>query len=476
MGKIKITIEDLFNIPSAEIFNPDAYKPLSSVEIDSRKVKRGTLFIAIKGEKFNGHDFILDALKKGAGAVVIDSKKFGNPPKGVLRTSLREKKFSFLEIPVISVGDTIKAYGDIARIWRNKLSAKIISITGSNGKTTVKEMVSTLLAEKFNVVKTEANNNNHIGVPLTILSANEKCEVLVLEQGTNHFGEISYSAKISLPDYSLITNIGEAHLEFLKNKEEIFKEKSALFNETEKHGGVVFLNMDDPLIRKNAKQFMNKVTYGFKSAVDIKGKILGYTEDGRTKIQISHKSKKIKTVLPVYGESNAKNFLAASAIALEFGMSAKEIISGAQKFQAVHGRLEVKNFKNAVVINDTYNASPASVRSAVELVKKIGTFKNKLIVLGDIFELGKKSKKIHTDLSEIFSSSKNLTVLTTGNMMKNLHKELRKKKVRSIHFYLREALSLYLQYEEIDNLVILVKGSRGMKMEEFVNILEKRFE
>ncbi len=478
MGKIKITIEDLFNIPSAEIFNPDAFKPLSLVEIDSRKVKKGSLFIAIKGDKFDGHDFILDALKKGAAAVVIDSRKL--------------KKFSFLEIPVISVDDTIKAYGEIAKIWRNKLSAKVISITGSNGKTTVKEMVSTLLAEKYKVVKTEANNNNHIGVPLTILNANDKCEALVLEQGTNHLGEIPYSAKISQPDYSLITNIGDAHLEYLKSKEGIFKEKSALYYETEKRNGIVFLNMDDPIIRKNAKKFARKVTYGFKGTVDVKGKILGYTDDGKTYIQIKSKllqklktkalsleeslGEAVDTVLPVYGESNAKNFLAASAIALKLGMNGKEIIRGAQKFQPLHGRLDVKKFKNAIVIDDTYNASPASVQSAIELVKKIKTFKSKLIVLGDIYELGKKSPKFHKDLSNLFSPDKKLTVLTTGLLMKNLHKELRKKKVRSIHFYLREALSLYLQYEEIDNSVILVKGSRGMKMEDFVNILEKRFE
>ncbi len=462
MGKVKITIEDLFNIPSAEIYNPDAYKSLSTVEIDSRKVKRGSLFVAIKGEKFDGHDFILDALKKGAAAVIIDSRKL--------------KKFISLEIPVIAVDDTTKAFGELARIWRNKLSAKVISITGSNGKTTVKEMTAALLAEKYNVIKTEANNNNHIGVPLTIFSADEKCEVLILEQGTNHFGEIPYSAKISLPDFSLITNIGDAHLEFLKSKEGIFKEKSALYDETIKHGGTVFLNMDDQIISKKAGQYRSKVTYGFNGKVDVKGKIVGYTEDGRTEILITYKDKRIKTVLPLYGESNAKNFLAASAIALKLGLTPKQIIIGVKNFKAVHGRLDVMKFKNAVLIDDTYNASPASVISAIELVKKIKTFKKKLFVLGDMYELGKNSPKIHKELAKLFSADKNLTVLTTGNMMKHMHSELRKNKVRSIHFYLREALALYLKYEEIENSVILVKGSRGMKMEEFENILETRFE
>ncbi|PKL84073.1 MAG: hypothetical protein CVV24_01500 [Ignavibacteriae bacterium HGW-Ignavibacteriae-3] len=462
MGKLKITIEDLFNISGSEIFNPVAYKSLSSIEIDSRKVKKGSLFVAIKGEKFDGHNFIKDAIKNGSAAVVIESKKL--------------KRFRFLEIPVITVDDTTKAFGQIAGIWRDKLTAKVISITGSNGKTTVKEMVSMLLREKYTVVKTEANNNNHIGVPLTILSSNAKSEVVVLEQGTNHFGEIPYSAKISRPDYSLITNIGDAHLEFLKSKEGIFKEKSALLNETEKRNGTVFLNMDDPVIRKNSGIYKNKITYGFKGRVDVKGKILGHTDDGRAEIQIIYKKKKIKTVLPVYGESNANNFLAACSIALKLGLTNKEIIVGAQKIKSVQGRLYLKKYKDAIVIDDTYNASPASIRSAVDLLKKIKTFKKKVVVLGDVFELGAKSARLHKDLSEIFSADKNMTVLTTGAMMKHLHKQLRLKKVRSIHFYLREALSLYLQYEEIENAVILVKGSRGMKMEEFVNILEKRFE
>ena len=462
MGKIKITIEDLFNIPGAVIFNPDAYNSVSRVEIDSRKIKKGCLFVAIKGEKFDGHNFVFEAVKKGAGAVLIDEKKW--------------KRFNSLNIPVITVKDTTKAYGEIARVWRNKLNAKVISISGSNGKTTVKDMTATLLAEKFKVVKTEANNNNHIGVPLTILSANEKCEALVLEHGTNHFGEIPYSSKISMPDYSLLTNIGDSHLEFLKNREGVYKEKSALFNETINRGGKVFINTDDPIIGKYGKRFKNKITFGFKGKADVKGKVLGFTDDGRTKIQIEYREKKFETTLPLYGDSNAKDFLAAASMALEAGLSSKEIISGAQKFVSPHGRLEVKKFKDAIVIYDTYNASPASVEAAVELVNKIKLFNNKLIVLGDIFELGKNAPKLHKELARLFTASKNLTVLTVGTIMKHLHQELRTKKIRSIHFHLREALSLYLQYEEIENSVILVKGSRGMNMEEFSNILETRFE
>jgi UDP-N-acetylmuramoyl-tripeptide--D-alanyl-D-alanine ligase len=469
MGKIKITIEDLFNIPGAVIYNPDSYKPLRHVEIDSRKIEKGSLFVAIKGEKYDGHDFILDALKKGAKAVVIDSRKL--------------KKFSFLEIPLITVDDTIRAYGELAKIWRNKLSAKVIAITGSNGKTSVKEMISTLLENKLKVVKTESNNNNHIGVPLTIFSADEKCDVLILEHGTNHFNEIEYTANISRPDFALITNIGDSHLEFLKNREGVYREKSSLLDITEMHGGKVLLNTDDPIIKKYSKNYWNKISYGFNGKVDIKGKILGYTRDGKSRVQLKSETLSFAFregfgdfTLPVYGTTNAYNFLAASAVAVSIGLSSKEIKQQAQKIISVHGRLNVKNYKQAVIIDDTYNSSPVSVKAAIDLVNRIKTFKRKIFVLGDMFELGKNAAKYHKDLAVHFSQNKNLFVLTSGNLMKSLNKSLRKKKIKSIHFHIREALALYLKYEEIENSVILVKGSRGMKMEEFVNILEKRFE
>ena len=461
MGKLKITLEDLFNVPTAVIYNPDGFKPVAKVEIDSRKIKKGCLFVAIKGEKFDGHKFVEDAIRLGASSVMINVNNL--------------KKFRSLDLPVVAVEDTTKAFGDLANIWRRKLNAKVIGITGSNGKTTTKEMIATLLAEKFSVVKTAANNNNHIGVPLTIFSADEKCEALILEQGTNHFGEIAYSAKISQPVFAVLTNIGESHLEFLKNKEGVYKEKAALLFEAIKHGGFVFVNMDDPIIRANAKNFKNKITYGFSGKVDVKGKIKGFTDDGKTKIEILYGKEKLETILPVHGEVNAKNFLVAAAIAIKAGLTKKQILAGAKKLQPVHGRLEVRKYEKAMVIDDTYNASPTSVQSAVDLVKKIKTFSKKIVVLGDIFELGNKSVKLHKELVNAFDADKNLVVLTVGNYMQHLVKELRKKNIRSIHFFLREALSLYLQYEEIEGSVILVKGSRGMKMEEFVNILEKRF-
>ncbi len=461
MSKIKITLEDLFNLTGSVIYNPDNFKPLSTVEIDSRKINRACIFVAIKGEKFDGHDFVYDAMRKGAEVVIINKNKI--------------KKFNSLNIPFVTVPDTVKAYGELANRWRNKLRAKIVAITGSNGKTTTKEMIGTLLEEKFNVVKSEANNNNHIGVPLTIFSAKDNCEVLVLEHGTNHIGEIPYSAKISQPDFALITNIGDSHLEFLDSREGIYKEKSALFDETQKRGGIIFINLDDPIIRKHKNNYKNVVTYGFNKKADVKGKILGYDELGRPRIMIQFDNKSFEVVIPIPGESNAKNFLASVAIALKLGLTENDIISASKNINAVNGRLQIKEFDNVIVVDDTYNASPTSVKAAFEFLKKVKKYKNKIMILGDMFELGKQSIKFHKELADIFNSAKNFTVITIGNLMKHLHKELKKKKVRTTHFETRDALKLYLQYEEIENSAILVKGSRGMKMEEFVYIMENRF-
>lgn len=212
-----------------------------------------------------------------------------------------------------------------------------------------------------------------------------------------------------------------------------------------------------------------------KGNIDVKGKVLQYLDDGRTFIRISNNDKTIETSLPVYGESNSKNYLAAVAVALKLGMTIKQIIAGTGKLKQIEGRLNVQKLKNNILIDDTYNSNTTSIQSAFELVNRIKKYHMKYVVLGDIFELGKYSTKIHEELAQIFRPDNNLIVLTIGKMMKILNKSLIKKKIKSIHFNSREELSLFLKYEEIEDSVILVKGSRGMKMEEFVNILETRF-
>lgn len=457
---MRLTINDIFEVETAEIFNPDEFKPVSKVTIDSRKVKKGSMFVAIKGNRFDGHDFVREAVKNGAGAVVVNRKKLN--------------EFEDLEIPVVAVKNTLKAYGNIALLWRRKLKGKVVSITGSNGKTTTKEILAVLLGERYKVTKTISNNNNQIGVPLTILSANEKTEVLVLEHGTNHFGEIEYTAKIAEPGFSTITNIGESHIKYLKNKSGVFKEKSALLEITDKLNGTVFINVDDPVLSKRKNKYGNIITYGFSNSPDVKGKITGYTKEGKPEVNVKGLGKSISVVLPLLGSSNAKNYLAAVAIALKLGVRKNEILSGTKKIKPVKSRLNLIVKKNYALIDDTYNSNPQSVKEALDVLKIISLYENKIVVLGDMLELGEKSVELHKKLKSHIIKTKPALVLTIGKFMKYLAGELSKSRTDVLHFRTRKSLKKYLGEFNVNNSVILVKGSRGMRMEEFVEqILER---
>lgn len=458
MKKIHLNIEDIFNIPTAVIYNPDMFKSIYHVSINSRNIKKNSLFIAIKGERFDGHDFINEVVKRGASAIVINEKKF--------------KKINDLEIPVITVKDTTLALGEIAKLWRAKLKTKIIGITGSAGKTTTKEILAALLSEKFKVNKTVANNNNHIGVPLTILSTNEKHQVLVAELGTNHFGEIPYSAVIASPDLALITNIGDSHLEYLKNRNGVFKEKSALFNETLKRTGKVFINNDDKILKEFGKTVKGKVTFALKEKADYKAIIKGYDKFAKPQIEIGNKKKSFAATLPLSGEKNVLNFTAAFAIASELGLTNSQIQKAVKKIKSYNKRLEIKNYKTFTLIDDTYNANPDSMKSALEILDKIESRKKKIAVLGDMFELGSEAKLKHIALASFINKTNVDEVYSIGKMMKLMNQKLNKKIKVQKHFADREMLKRFLKSLDINNSAILIKGSRGMKMEEFVSIIE----
>jgi len=460
MNKIILTIDDLFELPGAAIYRPEKYQPVDSVCIDSRLLTPNSLFVAVKGEKFEGHDFISEAINRKAAAVVINEKELG--------------RFNDLPVPVLTVKDTTTALGELARIWRCKLSAKIIGITGSAGKTTTKEMLAAILGEKFKINKTIGNNNNHIGVPLTIFSTNLDHEILVLELGTNHFGEIANTANISQPDYGLITNIGNSHLEYLKNKKGVLEEKIALFNTVAAKGGTVFINNDDNLLSKTMFNHPKRVTFGFDSAVDIKGEIKEINDEGKPVVAVKYKDKGFSIVLPIQGEHNARNFLAAAAVALKLGLDKKDIAAGIARFKPIEKRLNVKKIKKTLLIDDTYNANPESMRYAIDLMCGFNNYNRKIAVLGDMFELGDQSAKLHTELFKIVKRDKIDLVITIGSMMKNLDSEIKKAHMEGAHFDERAELIKFLKGFDFSNAVVLVKGSRGMKMEEFAKVIEDK--
>ncbi len=460
MKKVHLNIKDLFEVPDSEIYEPDKLKRIDYVSIDSGKIRSNTLFIALKGNRFDGHNFVKDAVRNGAVAVMINKKKINH--------------FDEIKVPIVTVTDTTIALGEIAKTWRKKLDAKIIGITGSSGKTTVKEMLAEILSKKYSVNKTEANNNNHIGVPLTILNTNENHQVLVAELGTNHFSEIPYTAKILSPDYSLITNIGDSHLEFLKTRNGVWREKSFLFEETIKNGGKVFLNYDDPMIKAKHSRQGKQISFGFSGSTDVLARLKSYTVDGKPIIEIRYKKNSFVITLPIYGEQSAKNFLAVCTIALEMGLSIEQIKKSVKRLRAASGRLDVQNYKNFILIDDTYNANPDSTKASIELVGKIKSFKRKILFLGDMLELGSISIKLHEGLKDVIIKSGIDEVYTIGTMMKYLNEKLAQTNLNAKHFKSRKKFENFINETSIENSVILVKGSRGMKMEEFVSTIKRK--
>lgn len=461
MKKIVLTLQDIFDLPTATVYNPDEYKPVSSVSIDTRKLREESLFIAIKGENFDGHNFVNEAIKKGASAIMISTN--------------RQNDFKNIELPLIAVKDTTVSLGDVAKTWRTKLKTKVISLTGSAGKTTTKELLSLMLSEKFKTVKTELNNNNHIGVPLTILSAGSETQMLLLEHGTNHFGEIPYTASIAQPDYAMITNIGHSHLEFFRNKNGVLKEKLSLLNETAKRGGKVFTNNDDSLLKKASKNYKKKISFGFDGKVDVKAKIIGFNSDGCSITELIINKKSFIYELPIAGKQGAKNFLSAAAIALEMGITPKQISSAIGKFKNVDKRLVIKKYGTTVLIDDTYNANPESMMHSLELLSLMDRQKNKIAILGDMFELGKEGVSLHKKIADVLLYNGINSVFTIGELMKHLNKKLEKKNIINKHFSSRKMLAGLLKKNNLNDSVILVKGSRGMKMEEFVKVIQERF-
>jgi len=457
MKKLRLTIEDFFQLNGAVLYDAEKIKSITKVSIDSRNVPPDSLFIAIKGEKFDGHDFVIDAVKKGASVVLINADKLSS--------------IENIDVPFVTVNDTTSALGELAAIWRKKLRTKIIGITGSAGKTTTKEMIFTLLSGKYKVNKTIGNNNNHIGVPLTLLSTTNRHDYLVLELGTNHFGEIKYTAGISNPDYAVITNIGNSHLEFLKNRKGVFEEKAALLNVTTSNNGTLFINNDDSFLFNADKSYKKRIIFGFEKKSDVEGRITGYANDGRPIISISYKGKNSDFEIPLYGEQSAKNFLTAAAIALKLGMRSEEIRKRLKKLQAVEKRLNVERLRNFILINDTYNANPESMEMSLQLLSQIRKYKNRVAILGDMFELGKESKALHEKLANVFIKYKIDCVYTIGKFMKYLNIKLKSKSIEALHFNNRESLKKFLTNKSFVNSVVLVKGSRGMKMEEFVDII-----
>ncbi|WRP06843.1 UDP-N-acetylmuramoyl-tripeptide--D-alanyl-D-alanine ligase [Rossellomorea aquimaris] len=431
---------------------------VKGVSIDTRKIEDANLFVPFKGENVDGHRFVRNAIENGASAALWDIN-VPNPPE---------------DIPVIVVEDPLLALQSLANQYRHELDLKVVGITGSNGKTTTKDIVANLLSVKYRVHKTQGNYNNHIGLPLTILSLPQDSEVAVLEMGMSGFGEIELLSEISQPDAAIITNIGESHLQDLGSREGIAKAKLEIVKGLKSDGLFAYYG-DEPLLQDGVQALNLKhvETFGRNESNTI------YP----TKIYMDNKGSRFETslaegetfFLPVLGQHNIHNALAGILIARKFGLSVDEMKEGLQSLKLTQMRMEmVEGKKGESIINDAYNASPTSMKAAIQLVSELEGFHTKILVLGDMLELGDQEEEFHQEIGQLINPVKIQHVFTFGPLGGFIGKgALENFSPDRVHSFtdkdsLTKELSSFITGEEL----VLFKASRGMKLEEVIDGLK----
>lgn len=462
----KITVKDLQQLTDAEVINKDLLKrrKILAVSTDSRAVKKYHLFFALKGETFDAHDFIDDVVRSGAAAAVVHRE-------WALRHDVYFRTFpcAFVVVP-----DTTIAFGELATIYRRKFSIPVIAIGGSNGKTTTKEMISALLRTKYSVLATEGNLNNHIGVPQTLFRMTNDHDIAVIEIGTNHFGELQYLCDIAQPTHGLITNIGKEHLEFFLDEKGVAREETELFRYLEQNKGFAFVNGDDPFLNEAYSAQQKVLKYGFTATSDVRGRKITANEFGQSRFIVAWEKKDISIPvrLSVPGSHNALNAVAAAAVALKFKVKPKKIADALKKFTPASKRMELLLVGGIIILNDTYNSNPDSVIVALNTVQSFENSGKKIVVLGDMKELGESSKREHTNIGVIASEMKFDRLFTYGSFSKYTHEAFGHPS--AAHFESKEALSAELKKAAQPGDVVLIKGSRGMHMEDVVAAMTHR--
>ena len=433
-------------------------RELTGVSINSRTLKEGNLFIAIKGDKFDGHNFLDSALSNGASAVVVS------------RTWFSENELNFNEsVGIYTFVDTQLFLGQYANMHRQLKKQPIVGITGSNGKTTVKEMTALVLSKIGNVHKTKGNLNNHIGVPLTILEMDDSTDWAVIEMGINHPGEMTYLCSIAEPDVALITNVELAHTEFFGNIEQVAKAKGELFTGMAV-GGTAIVNIDDKHIKELGGNLEKKLTYSLREDADMRGKIIRTEDDSRAVVEFDGCK---PFTLNVLGRKMAENAIAAAAIGLKFAVPLPDICEAIESYRGLKGRMYRIEVAGRIVIDDSYNANPASVELALNSLSAFTSSFKKIVVLGDMLELGSRSEEQHREIGRKLSVADFDAVYAYGSesvvTIDEVDKEGNKE---SVHFDSKEEMTARLMEFSDPGDMILVKGSRGMQMEDVITLMK----
>lgn len=451
------TIDELVEATEGELITRGKEELINGVSTDSRSITPNSLFLALQGESLNGHDYISQAITGGASALVVQEEI--SPPQ---------------EVSVIKVPDTLIALGDIARFHRRRFCLPVVAVTGSNGKTTTKELLSAVLSQRYRIVKTKFNYNNEIGLPLTLLEINESTEVVIVEMGMRGKGQIAYLAGIAYPTVGVITNVGVTHLELLGSKEAIAEAKGELIAALPVDGKAI-LNGDDPLVRPMHSLFSGaSYFYGLcAQGLDLKAVEI-YSSKTAQEIRVEGRWGRFCFSLPLPGEHNVENALGALTVGLALGIPATELTEAFTTLPEIGKRLQIIETGKVTIIDDTYNASPPSVKAALNVLMNLTTAKRRIAVFGDMLELGKISKEAHQEIGVALGDYGCCALFALGPESKETVSMAKTKGVRARHYQEKtDLLRDLLAYISTGD-AILVKGSRGMKMEEIVSGIMKR--
>lgn len=413
-----------------------------SVSIDTRKIQPNSLFVAIKGENFDANTFAKEALSKGATYVIIDNENY------------------YIDQRTILVNNSLKTLQELAQYHRNYLKLPIIALTGSNGKTTTKELIHAVLSKKFKTKATVGNLNNHIGVPLTLLSFNSETEMGIVEMGANHKKEIEFLCELAQPDYGYITNFGKAHLEGFGGVLGVIEGKSEMYTYLHKNKKFAFVNLDDTIQVEKTKT-LNQYTFGINQP-EANVSIMAVTANPFVSVEFEG----LKIVSHLIGLYNANNINAAITIGNYFEVPHEDIKSALEEYIPENNRSQLITKGSNQIILDAYNANPSSMAVAIENFKQLEN-SSKIAILGDMFELGEESLKEHKQVVNSLSNQQDIVCHFVGadffaNSLNN----------DNFHFHASfNDLATYLKNKNIDNSTILIKGSRGMALERTLELL-----
>lgn len=452
---LELNLQEIVKATNGALLKEADVKEIKAVSTDTRKIEEGTMFIALKGENFNGNNYVLDAFNKGAKIAIVDEVK----------CDLNELKEN---VALIKVENTGRALMDLAKFYREKLGLKVVGITGSAGKTSTKDLVAAVLSDKYKVFKTKGNFNNEIGLPLMILELDSTYDVAILEMGMRGLGQIRELVEIASPDLGIITNIGISHIEILKTRENILKAKMEIATFFDKNNTLVVCGNDD-LLGALPEDEYKIVKTGVGENFEIGAKNIAL-EELSSKFTVYDGKKEEEFSLDMPGEHNISNLMLGIAIAKELGVSFEEMKKGLNNIEATSMRLELIKKDGFSILNDCYNSSPVAVKSAIDVMKNLEG-KRRMAVLGTMRELGHKSEEAHEEIGKYAKENGIEKVLCFGDFSENIKEGY------------GEGCTVYKNKEELINDllniicegdIILVKASRSLKFEEITKaLLEK---